>query len=130
MAVNFHCAQCWIVKPQNEGQNSALAGSARADECISFPGLDVQIDIAHRVGDASRVAESYVFKIELALGRNQFHRIWLVLNRWDGIKDREDLRGGAERTLHHDMQFTQRFDRFINNEDAGNEPEEAAGAEV
>src|SRR5205823_5179207 len=77
-----------------------------------------------------RVTECYVFKIDLALGRNQLDRIWRVFHRRLGIEDRENLGGRAERTLHHDVKLAQRFDRLIDDENSREKSEESAGAEV
>ena len=53
-----------IIEAQDKGKNGALARAARADQRVSFSGLDPKIQIFHRIGDAAGVAERDVLEID------------------------------------------------------------------
>ena len=56
-----------IVKAQDEGKNGALARAARADEGVSFAGLDLEVEVLECVCHSAGVAESDVIELERPL---------------------------------------------------------------
>src|SRR5262249_31592282 len=77
-----------------------------------------------------RIAERYVFEIDLAARGSQPQRVRRVLDRRHRIEDGENLSGRSERTLHYNMEFTQGLDRVVDKENAGGKSEKTAGAQV
>ncbi len=60
VAIDAHAARGRIVEAQDEGENGALARTARADQRVGFAGLDPQIQVGHGIGDAAGVAKGHV----------------------------------------------------------------------
>src|SRR4030095_10637982 len=101
--VNSHGTGRRIVETQDEGKNGALASSARADQRVTSPRLDLKAEILHRVLLPAAVAEGHALEVKLAPGLFQSGRVGGIEDGRFRIQHFEDINRRRDGTLHRDV---------------------------
>ena len=112
-AVDSYSAGSRIVETQDQRKNRALSRAARADERIGFSGLDLQIEIFHRIRDCRRRSGMSRLRNRCSPGRAELNRVGRVLDGRLRIQDRENFSRRRDGSLHHDVHPAQGFDRLV-----------------